>query len=163
MSRPTRRPAANDQRAPALDADVLGWLDAAVDPEPLDAAAHARVKSRLLQRIAADSTPRHLTVRPEQGTWRDIGPGLALKVLHRDGDVMSYLVRMAPGSELPPHRHPIDEECVVLEGEVQVGALRVPRGGFHLGRKDVLHEPVRSEGGALVFLRGAVPHAALSL
>jgi anti-sigma factor ChrR (cupin superfamily) len=64
---------------------------------------------------------------------------------------MSYLVRMAPGSMLPPHRHPIDEECVVVEGEVAIGDARLGAGGLHLGRRDVLHDRVRSDGGALVF------------
>ena len=40
---------------PVLDADVRAWLDHAVPPEPADMAAHARVKRRLLRRIAAES------------------------------------------------------------------------------------------------------------
>ena len=76
---------------------------------------------------------------------------------------MSYLLRLAPGAALPAHRHPVDEECVVLEGEVQIGTLRVGAGGFHLGRKDVLHDRLCSAGGALIFLRGAIPEADLAV
>jgi len=86
-----------------------------------------------------------------------------IKVLHEAAGVMSYLLRLAPGASLPAHRHPVDEECVVLEGEVQIGSLRVAAGGFHLGRRDVLHERLESAGGALNFLRGAVPEANLAL
>ena len=49
----------------------------------------------------------------------------------------------------------------MLEGLVQVGDLRVAAGGFHLGRKDVLHAPITAIDGALLFLRGARPEADL--
>jgi anti-sigma factor ChrR (cupin superfamily) len=146
-----------------LDADTLALLDEAITPEPIDAQMQARIKSRLLQRVAADCTAQHVTVRPQDKAWKQLAGGLSLKVLHRDEGVMSYLLRMAPGSKLPAHRHPIDEECVVLEGAVQIGALHVAAGGFHLGRKNVLHEVIESADGALLFLRGAVPEEALSL
>jgi anti-sigma factor ChrR (cupin superfamily) len=148
---------------PVLDADVLAWLDQAVAPEPLDAAAAARVKKRLLRRIAADSTPRHPTLTPGQGEWLPFGPGVTMKVLRRDGDTMSYLLRLAPGAALPAHRHPQDEECLVLEGEMHIGDVVIPTGGYHLGSKGVLHDRLTSPEGALIFLRGAVPEAALAL
>jgi hypothetical protein len=153
----------DDDHAPALGEADAALIAGAIEPEPLDAAAHERVKRRLLQRIAADSTPRHLTVQATQGDWQPFGAGVQLKVLHEAGGVMSYLVRLAPGAALAAHRHPIDEECVVLEGEVVIGDLRVGAGGFHLGRRDVLHDNVRSDSGALIFLRGAPPELEILL
>ena len=44
-----------------------------------------------------------------------------------------------------------------------IGDLELGAGSFHLGRKDVLHEPLISPEGALLFLRGAVPEEALLL
>jgi anti-sigma factor ChrR (cupin superfamily) len=152
-------PAADDD-SPALDDDVVGLLAGAIDPEPLDAATQARIKRRLLQRIAADSTGRHLTLEPGADGWQPFGDGLSIKVLHEADGIMSYLLRLAPGAALPPHRHPVDEECVVLEGEVRIGDVRLGAGGFHLGRKDVLHDRLHSDGGAVIYLRGAVPEAA---
>jgi ChrR Cupin-like domain len=93
--------------------------------------------------------------------WQDFGPGLRIKVLHHDGGVVSYLLRLAPAAALPVHRHPIDEECVVIEGEVQIAALRLGAGGFHLGRKDMLRDQLQSRDGALIFLRGAKPEVGL--
>jgi quercetin dioxygenase-like cupin family protein len=148
---------------PALDADIVDLLNDAAPPAPLDQAAMARVKRRVLARIAESQQVQHLTVRGEDGLWQPFGPGLGLKVLHEAGGVMSYLVRLAPGATLPPHRHPIDEECVVLEGSLRIGDLLVGAGGFHLGRQDVLHLPIVSEHGALIFLRGAPPDIALMI
>jgi quercetin dioxygenase-like cupin family protein len=147
----------------ALDSDIVDLLNGAVSPTPVDQAALARVKRRVLARIAEAQSTTHLTVRPEDGQWQPFGPGLSLKVLHEAGGVMSYLVRLAPGAVLPPHRHPIDEECVVLEGSLRIGDLEVGAGGFHLGRQDVLHMPIVSDQGALIFLRGAPPEVGLMI
>jgi len=148
---------------PPLDDDTVDLLAAAIEPEAPDAEADARIKRRLLRRIAADSTERHVTLQAADGAWQPFGAGVQLKVLHEADGVMSYLVRLAPGAHMPAHRHPVDEECVVLEGEVSIGALRVAAGGFHLGRKDVLHDRLSSEAGALIFLRGATPEIALAI
>lgn len=146
-----------------LDADLVERLDVEIaTADPCDAVADDRVRRRLLRRIAAGTTDRHLTSHAGDPGWQPFGTGLSLKVLHRAGDVMSYLLRLDAGASLPVHRHPVDEECVVLEGEVIIGQqLRLGPGGFHLGRKDVLHDRLHSPGGALIFLRGAIPEIAL--
>jgi anti-sigma factor ChrR (cupin superfamily) len=147
----------------ALDADIVDLLSDALVPEPADAELTARVKHRVLARIAEEQASLHLTVRAGDGLWRPFAPGVQIKLLHEAGDIWSYLLRLAPGAQLPAHRHPVDEECVVLEGTMRIGDLRVEAGGFHLGRRDVLHAPLTSEGGALLFLRGARPQAELLL
>lgn len=141
----------------ALVAQLNRALLDALLPEPADAAATARVKHRLLERIADDQRSRHVTVRRDDGPWQPFGPGLRIKLLHDADGIWSYLLKLAPGARLPSHRHPVDEECVVLEGAVWFGELRVDAGGFHLGRKDVLHAPITTVDGATVFLRGARP------
>ena len=145
----------------ALDADIAEHLHDALVPEPMDAELAARVKRRVLQRIAEEQRPQHLTVHAGDGVWQPFGPGVQLKLLHAAGDIWSYLLRLDAGAQLPTHRHPVDEECVVLQGVVQVGELRVAAGGFHLGRKDVLHAPITAVEPALLFLRGARPEADL--
>lgn len=155
---------------PVLDADIIDALNLGLAPIAADGAASQRIKSRLMQRVAhlaqaeaQTEAPRHRTVQPHEGAWRDLGDGLSLKVLHRAGDAMSYLLRLAPGARLPAHRHPMDEECVVLEGAVQIGTLRLGPGGFHLGAQGVPHDVIECPEGALLFLRGAVPGEALNL
>jgi anti-sigma factor ChrR (cupin superfamily) len=145
----------------ALDADIAEHLHDALVPEPMDAELAARVKRRVLQRIAEEQRPQHLTVHAGDGVWQPFGPGVQLKLLHAAGDIWSYLLKLEAGAQLPTHRHPVDEECVVLQGVVQVGGMRVAAGGFHLGRKDVLHAPITAVEPALLFLRGARPEADL--
>jgi hypothetical protein len=155
-------PVAGD--ASALDAEVLAWLAegaaAATASDPLAPEVQARVKRRLMRRIADDQFERHATVLPGEAGWEPMGPGLAMKRLHEAGGILSYLVRLAPGAVLAAHRHPVDEECVVLEGEMLIGRHRVGPGGYHLGRAGIAHGRIRSgEAGALIFLRGALPEA----
>lgn len=147
-----------------LDADIAGALGAAHTADALvsaaDAAWVARVRHNVLTRIADDSTPRHVTVQASEGGWHPLLPGIERKVLHAEGDTMSYLLRFAAGAVLPAHRHPQDEECVVLEGALLIGAgLRVPAGGFHLARKDMAHADITAATDTVIFLRGARPRA----
>ncbi|MBC7376774.1 MAG: cupin domain-containing protein [Burkholderiaceae bacterium] len=117
-----------------------------------------RVRHQLLGRIAEASTPQHLTVAATEDGWEPFLDGIRCKVLHEDAGALSYLLRLAPGAVLPAHRHPQDEECLVLEGELQIGdALTVSAGGYHLARAGVLHAAITSQAGATIFLRGACP------
>lgn len=90
--------------------------------------------------------------------WQPFLPGVSIEVLHELDGVMSYLLRLAPAAVLSPHRHPNDEECLVLQRRVTIGPdLGVSAGGFHLARRDALHAPISSAVGATLFLRGASP------
>ena len=120
----------------------------------------ARVKHRVLDRIARAETT-HTTLHAGAGLWQPFKNGVDIKVLNEADGVMSYLLRLAPGAVVDAHRHPVDEECMVLEGVVRIGDdLEVHAGGFHLAHTGTLHAPITSELGATMFLRGASPHMA---
>jgi quercetin dioxygenase-like cupin family protein len=117
-----------------------------------------RIKNDVMQRIAA-LADRHLTVPAADDRWQPFMPAVEIKVLHEQDGVMSYLLRLAPGATLGAHRHPVDEECLVLDGRVRIGAtLELGAGSYHLARRDALHAPISSVDGATIFLRGACPH-----
>jgi len=100
--------------------------------------------------------PEHRVSARDFFTWI----GAALKAL--SGIPWVALVRrVAPaGALLPAHRHPMDEECIVLEGTLKVGTrIEVGPGGYHLAHQGALHAPVSTRTGATIFLRGAVPEA----
>lgn len=142
-----------------LEADIVDALVAAQTEAEADPAVLARVRTRLMQNIAADASGRHVTVTPEGGQWRDFLPGIQRKVLHEQSGLMSYLLRFAPGAVLPAHRHPVDEECVVIEGRLRIGKLTLEAGGFHLARQGLPHGDIESREGAVIYLRGASPKA----
>ncbi len=161
-------------RYPALDADVAAALQANATPadEIPPPGLIDRVRSRVMQRIAAQATPLHFTVHASADGWHPFASGITRKVLHDGGDIMSYLLRLAPGAVLPAHRHPMDEECVVLEGVLRINAgqsesyvqeLVLHPGSFHLGKKDVPHADITTDTGALIYLRGARPGLHLAI
>ena len=59
-------------------------------------------------------------------------PKVELKLLREDAFSRSFLLRLHPGAVLPPHEHPLEEECYCLEGEVRFGDLVVRAGDYHL-------------------------------
>jgi len=132
----------------------VACADAERDASPRQAQA---IKRRLLERVA-DADASHLTIAADAGDWQAFVPGVRLKVLRECDGVLSYLLRLAPGATLPPHRHPVDEECIVLEGTLRVGThTEIGPGSYHLAHRGALHPTVSTQAGATIFLRGAVP------
>lgn len=131
-----------------------------VDSASADAAPPAvlrGIKRRVLERVA-DADDTHFTVQAGDGTWQPFLDGVHIKVLHESEGTLSYLMRLQPGARVPAHRHPRDEECVVLEGSLRVGThVEVGQGGYHLAHRGALHACLSTVTGATVFLRGAVP------
>lgn len=132
------------------------------DPAPPAAGPDDRalaIRRRLMHRVA-DADDSHLTIDADEGRWQPFGPGVTLKVLREHAGVLSYLLRLEPGATLPPHRHPHDEECLVLAGRLRVGSrIEIGPGGYHLAHGGALHATIGTDTGATVFLRGAVPDA----
>ena len=142
---------------PGMEADDR-IANVAVDPRQARAIRH-----RLLDRVA-DADDSHLTIVAADGAWRAFGPGVEIKLLREQDDTWSYLLRLAPGATLAAHRHPADEECVVLEGRLRIGTqVEVGPGGYHLAHRGALHAPISTATGATVFLRGAKPDAGHAL
>lgn len=141
-------------------------MDAPFDAPPAQTLAprDARgLRRRLLERVA-DADDTHLTIASQDGAWQPFGDGVLIKVLHEEAGVMSYLLRLRPGARLPAHEHPQDEECIVLEGTLQVGTqIHFGAGAYHRAHRGALHASISSPGGALIFLRGAVPQPAHEL
>lgn len=143
-----------------LDDGLIDALGCAHAPDTADVALVDRVRHRVLSRIAEDSNTHHLTVQPSAGDWLPLLPGIKRKLLHTQGDTQSYLLHFAAGAVLPAHRHPKDEECVVIQGALRIGAdLRVPAGGFHLAREGMVHAAITAETETVIFLRGAGPRS----
>ncbi len=126
-------------------------------PSPARSAA---IKARLFARVGDGRKQRAaaplVTVRADEG-WRELMPKIFAKRVYTDGWAESYLVRMEPGCCAPPHDHPEDEECAVLEGELMIGDIRLRAGDFHIAHRGSSHGATTTATGALVMLRYAAP------
>lgn len=133
---------------------MAGMSDDPGAPAPAQA---RRVRRRLFERVA-DADTSHLCLPADEGQWQPFLPGVHIKVLHEADGAMTYLLRMEPGSRLPPHRHPLPEETLVLDGAIRAGTHPVERAGaYQRAEAGSLHPTTTTETGALLFVRGVSP------
>jgi quercetin dioxygenase-like cupin family protein len=144
-----------DPKNPAvLPDDMVAALAEAMPPIAPPPERQSAMRGRLLERVRGERA-RQSTVRAAEGEWVAVGPGLTLKLLHRDGDTETFLLRMAPGAKLPPHGHGLDEACFVVEGTARLGDVDVAAGDYHHAHAGSVHGVVTTDTGAVLLLRAA--------
>jgi anti-sigma factor ChrR (cupin superfamily) len=87
--------------------------------------------------------------------WEPVGvPGVLAKGLFVDAslDRVTMLVRIAPGSSFPPHRHGGPEECYVLEGDLDDGETRLRAGDYLRKDPGSVHGLQSSERGCVMLI-----------
>ena len=133
----------------------------------------AGLREKLLASVAAESkeTPRteghapagpqsngsadFLIIRAGEGAWSETpDAGVFVKLLYVDAerDTVTTLVRMEPGARIPRHRHRGAEQCLVIAGDVSSGGHTMGAGDFNCSLTGSIHDELRTEGGALLFL-----------
>jgi hypothetical protein len=112
---------------------------------------------RLAQRIAqetgtASTAPRAL--RSTEPEWEEVAPGVFCKLLATDTTYhrVSMLVRLAPGTDYPPHRHAGVEELYLLDGELMIGDKKLYPGDYNRAERDSVDYRVWSETGCTCVL-----------
>lgn len=133
------------------------------------------LKARLLASVAADGPAPHpeavqvwrrwtsptagdgvFTLRADETGWEktDID-GIEVRNLFADRDrkCVTMLVRMAPGTAYPTHRHAGVEECLVLEGDLRVPPGRhLHAGDYQRAAGDSMHGVQSTDAGCLLFI-----------
>ena len=140
--------------------DLHDSLAAAVQPAELGSELRDRMRRRTLA-LAREQAPEGTrTLHAADAIWIEVAPFVEVRELRRDevaGTHMS-LVRMWPGGMVPAHRHECEEEFIVLEGECHIGTHKLVAGDVHIAPAGTWHEPVTTQTGVLVLLRGEYPH-----
>jgi quercetin dioxygenase-like cupin family protein len=133
----------------ALTADVPP-----VEPPPW-------LKAELLAKLPPDPASSGLTFR-----FRDAGrfdpipgaPGTYARVLHVDRRRKQFtaVLRMDPGAKYPGHHHDGAEECLVLEGELLVGDVRLRAGDYQRAEPGSDHVEQWTDVGAVLFVTAPI-------
>jgi hypothetical protein len=89
--------------------------------------------------------------------WWTLSPGVEVKNLRGREDVLSMLVRMQPGAVLGDHGHRLEEDCLMLGGEIFLGDILLRADDYHLAPVGARHVNGYSEVGGLLFVHGALP------
>ena len=110
----------------------------------------------------ADADRFSITVRRDEGQWQEIFEGVHKKRLFKDSDegYEAFLLKLEPGAVVPSHPHSRTEECVMLEGDVTIGDLRLSAGDYHVVSAGTDHPDIWSEAGGVLYVRAALPEAA---
>ena len=135
--------------APVVDA-LLFWPTDELRPSP-------SLRERLARRIAQETgrdfpnAPASPWVEPE---WEEVAPGISCKQLAIDPEAkrVSMLVRLAPGTDYPPHRHGGVEELHLLQGELWIGDSRLVPGDYNRAEPGTVDHRVWSETGCTCVL-----------
>jgi anti-sigma factor ChrR (cupin superfamily) len=113
--------------------------------------------SRLQERIGEEASEE--SVLPEVLAWRepeweDVAPGISCKLLATDTehDRVSMLVRLAPDTAYPPHRHAGVEELFLLNGELWIEDRKLHPGDYNRAEPDTADRRVWSETGCICVL-----------
>lgn len=143
----------------AAEAALLEALVEALAAPQLGDSGRRSLRERVLAAAMKAAPPLTETVRGPELTWQPAWEGVWLKVLRRDTslDLQVTLLRMAPGGRIPGHAHVKEEECMVLEGEVLIGAHHLRQGDFHLAHAGARHPDITSPKGALLLVRSEIP------
>ena len=140
----------------ALDSDTIAELALAIEPQEPSADRRDAMHARILARVRSRSPEGTVTVRAREGNWIHIAPLIEIKVLSEDRarNTQTTLWRMHSGAVLPAHEHAVDEECLVLEGEIHLGEHYVRAGDYHVALAGHRHPNLESTEGALFLIRG---------
>jgi anti-sigma factor ChrR (cupin superfamily) len=117
----------------------------------------ASLWERLARRIVAETGGEPVLPSPERWVepeWKEAAPGISCKLLATDTEKnrVSMLVRLAPGTEYPPHRHAGLEELHLLHGELMIGDRTLYPGDYNRAPAGSVDHRVWSETGCTCVL-----------
>lgn len=90
----------------------------------------------------------------QEPEWEHVAPGISCKLLATDTerDRVSMLVRLAPDTAYPPHRHAGVEELFLLHGELWIEDRKLQPGDYSRGEMGAADKRVWSETGCTCIL-----------
>ena len=115
------------------------------------------LQERLAERIAADTGGKPVLPSAPQWSepeWEDVAPGISCKLLATDAAThrVSMLVRLAPGTDYPPHTHAGREELHLLDGELWIDERKLYPGDYNRAEAGTADKRVWSETGCTCVL-----------
>ena len=92
----------------------------------------------------------------EPRTWIPTTPGAHVMPLCGDKQVTSMLVRFDAGASVCDHSHALDEDCLVLEGDMFLGDILLRAGDYQLAPTGSSHFGEMSDCGVTFYFHGAL-------
>lgn len=139
---------------------TLGLVASSESPPP-------GVREKLMFQLAAEapapimssvsreeSLEQFYSMRVDQGDWRETFPGMFEKQLFADEKkgTTTTLIRLAPGTTIPSHRHLGTEECLVIEGDFRVNGEIFGPNDYRCAMADSIDQSPCSVNGTLLLI-----------
>ena len=102
-----------------------------------------------------DRAPLHLVLSGAR-RWRPNFPGVEVLPLWGNAKVASMLVRFAAGAGVPDHAHAVQEDCLMLEGDMFLGDILLRPGDYQRAAAGSRHFGEMSDVGGTFFFHGAI-------
>ncbi len=112
----------------------------------------AELRARLLDQInrtPAAKSAMEIVRADDSGFEAAPVPGIQIRYLKGKG---TFLVKMAPNTYLPAHKHKYNEQCLMLEGSVSGAGQTAHAGDFVFMPAGSQHEVLHSEEGCLFLI-----------
>jgi len=93
--------------------------------------------------------------------WQPLREGVEICPLYGEGAAVSLLARFAAGGRVPAHPHGLDEECLMVQGELFLADVLLPEGGFQYAPAGSQHGELVADAPCLLFFHGAIDPAAI--
>ena len=106
---------------------------------------------RLAESLALPAASAAAWTEPE---WEDVAPGISCQLLATDVEQgrVSMLVRLAPGTDYPPHTHAGVEELHLLQGELLIDTRKLSPGDYNRAEPGTADKRVWTETGCMCVL-----------
>lgn len=91
--------------------------------------------------------------------WEPLSEGVDLMTLRQVGDVLSALVRIQRDTYVVDHSHTLDEDCMMLQGDIFLGDILLRPDDYQLAQAGCNHVKSMSDTGALFYFHGHMPAA----
>ena len=127
--------------------NTMAALAATVAP----AAPPADLKQRLLDQISQTQPAAVMEIVRADGAGFVQTPMLGVQIRYLKGK-NTFLVKMAPKSNIPAHEHKYNEQCLMLEGSVSGDGQTAFAGDFLFMPAGSSHKPLYSEEGCLFLI-----------
>jgi quercetin dioxygenase-like cupin family protein len=149
--------------SPALRSEVRALRESAgrLAESLLPLPPPAGLKGRLLARVRAEAgamPPSIHEQRAADAEWEATGvTGVSVRRLCFDpkSGLATILVRMEPGANYPAHRHSLQEQCLVLEGDLRCGDAEYAKGDFIQADQGSDHPALSTTEGNLLLVVGS--------
>jgi quercetin dioxygenase-like cupin family protein len=145
----------------AVEVEAFAPVVAELGHMALPQTPRPELRARVLERVAAEGLSADHPVIDKEGVrfvrsagfdWQEgNAPAVEIKTLSvdRQRNFITYLVRMAPGANLRPHRHADVEESYLLEGDLLVNGVQMQTGDYCRAEPGSVHVGVTTTSGSV--------------